>query len=74
MHLSSVKIWEDLVFLRKYGNRGAHAKEEYLSGGKLPPSPQVVVSVIRVALSFLCWNGRIKMNNSEALARRRSKM
>ena len=74
MHLSSVKIWEDLVFLRKYGNRGAHAQEEYLSGGKLPPSPQVVVSVIRVALSFWCWYGRMRINDSEARARYRSKM
>ena len=52
MQLSSVPVWKDLDFLRKYGNSGAHARWEYLSGGKLSPSPQVVVCVIRVALSF----------------------
>ena len=74
MQLSSVPIWEDLDFLRKYGNRGAHASWEYLEGGKLPPSPQVVVCVIRVALSFTCWYRRIRMTDSAALARYRSKL
>ena len=54
MQLSSVPIWKDLDFLRKYGNHGAHASSEYLLGGKLPQSPQVVVCVIRVVVSFAC--------------------
>ena len=74
MHLSSVRVWEDLDILRKYGNSGAHASSEYLSGGKLSPSPQVVVCVIRVALSFTCWYRRIRMTDSAALARYRSKL
>ena len=74
MQLSSVPVWKDLDFLRKYGNSGAHASWEYLSGGKLSPSPQVVVCVIRVALSFTCWYRRIRMADSAALARYRSKM
>ena len=74
MQLSSLPVWKDLDFLRKYGNSGAHARWEYLSGGKLSPSPQVVVCVIRVALSFTCWYRRIRMTDSAALARYRSKM
>ena len=74
MQLSSVPVWEDLDFLRKYGNSGAHASSEYLSGGKLSPSPKVVVCVIRVALSFTCWYKRFRMTDSATLARYRSKM
>ena len=54
MQLSSVPVWKDLDFLRKYGNSGAHARWAYLSGANLSPNPQVVVCVIRVALSFTC--------------------
>jgi len=74
MQLSSVPVWKDLDFLRKYGNSGAHASWKYLSGGKLSPSPQVVVCVIRVALSFTCWYRRIRTTDSAALAKYRSKM
>ena len=74
MQLSSVPVWKDLDFLRKYGNSGAHARWAYLSGGKLSPSPQVVVCVIRVALSFTCWYRRSRMAEPSALARYRSKM
>ena len=74
MQLSSVPIWKDLDFLRKYGNRGAHAKSEYLLGGKLPPSPQVVVCVTRVVVSFACWYTRTRLADRAALVRYRSKM
>ena len=47
MQLSSVPVWKDLDFLRKYGNSGAHARWAYLSGGKLSPSSEVVVCVVR---------------------------
>ena len=74
MQLSSVPIWKDLDFLRKYGNRGAHASLEYLLGGRLPPSPQVVVCVTRVVVSFACWYRRTRLTDRAALARYRSKM
>ena len=74
MQLSSVPVWKDLDTLRRYGNSGAHGSWKYLSGGKLPPSPDVVVCVIRVVFSFACWYRRIRMTGSAARARYRSKM
>ena len=73
MQLSSVPVWKDIDFLRKYGNSGAHITWLYLAGGKLPPNPQVVVCVIRVTLSFTCWWRRIGMTETP-LARYRSKI
>ena len=74
MQLSSVPVWQDLEVLRNYGNHGAHASAEYLTGAKLAPNPQVVVCVIRVAWSFICWYKRIAMSDSAAFAKYRSKM
>ena len=72
MQYAVSQVWEDLESLRKYGNRGAHAADEYLAGAKLPPSPRVVVCVVRVALSFICWYRRIHTRDSIASINLRS--
>ena len=57
MHLSRHSLFEDLDYLRWYGNMGTHASR-FLCGARLQPDPGVVVSVIRVACSFSVWHRR----------------
>ena len=74
MHLSSLPVWKDLDVLRMYGNSGCHASWEYLWGANMPPSPDVVVCVIRVVLSFTSWYRRISMTDTTPLITYRSKL
>ena len=45
--VSRYGIHEDLTFLRKYGNSGAHASY-YMAGARMEPDAEVVLCAIRV--------------------------
>ena len=50
-HLSMSTVFQDLDFLRRYGNSGAHADRDF-NVGNVSPDAEIVCSVLRVSLSF----------------------
>ena len=54
IHLSSRSIYHDLENLRWYGNDGSHVLS-FLGGWRMEADERVVLSVIRVSISFTSW-------------------
>ena len=58
MHVSDYRVWHDIDYLRRFGNRGVHVSQ-YLGGGRLEADGTSVVAVLRVAASFAAWYLRL---------------
>ena len=57
MHLVQEAIYWDLEHLRRYGDRASHAGW-FLTGLRMGPDPRIVVSVMRIVMSFAVWRRR----------------
>ena len=58
-HLSMSTMFQDLNFLRRYGNSGAHADRDF-NVGNVSPDAEIVCSVLRVSLSFMALHLRLR--------------